>query len=229
MTVSRWALKGLDKNNTPRSVEETHHQRFDQACPSDKVALDLKGLDKNNTPRPGDETRTHHQRLDQACPGDNAKNNTPRPGDETRTLRGRFVNDSTRLAQVTMLRTTRLDLEMRRIINDLTRLAQVTIISRMIRLVHKTPTASSSKQSTVLNRRHSDESSRSRIAHQTPGITAQRSTLILLLRCWLRRFGMEFGKVIEPTQAGPQRLPERGFRLRHGYVPYATTATLADT
>ena len=46
--------------------------------------------------------------------------------------RGRIINDSTRLAQVTMLRTTRLDLEMRRIINDF-RLAQVTML-RTIRL-----------------------------------------------------------------------------------------------
>ena len=49
-------IKGLDKNDTPRSGDETHHQRFDQACPDDNVALDIKGLDKNNTPRPGNET-----------------------------------------------------------------------------------------------------------------------------------------------------------------------------
>ena len=30
---------------------EMHHQRVDQACPDDTVALDIKGLDKNNMPQ----------------------------------------------------------------------------------------------------------------------------------------------------------------------------------
>ena len=45
-------INGLDKNITPRSGDETHHQRLDQACPGSNVALDTKRLDKNNMPRP---------------------------------------------------------------------------------------------------------------------------------------------------------------------------------
>ena len=36
------------------STVEMHHQRPDQACPSDNVTLNIKRLDKNNMPRSGD-------------------------------------------------------------------------------------------------------------------------------------------------------------------------------
>ena len=53
---------------------ETHHQRCDQACPGENVALDIK--------------QTHHQRVDRACPGENVasdikdvdKNDMPETG-----------------------------------------------------------------------------------------------------------------------------------------------------
>ena len=79
---------------------ELHHQRFDHAGPGENVSLNLEGLDKNNIARSGGEM--YHPRIGQ-------------PGDTV-------ALDIKRLDKII-----RLDLEMKRVINDSTRLAKVTM------------------------------------------------------------------------------------------------------